>query len=99
MRHRIENSLQITCEDVDLTTISNIEFYVRQPGFFREYRPEVVSAKEMLVHIPFEDAMELRPSDAMLQFAYTDSNGVPRATEIEEIPVSALLKEAGYDPV
>lgn len=99
MRTRIKNALHITCEDVDLTTVSKIEFYIKQPGFFAQYTPEVLSANEMLVEIPFEDAMKLRPGQTKLQFAFTDENGVPRATEIEHREAGDLLKEAGYDPI
>ena len=99
MKRRIKNSLSIICDDVDLNTVSNIEFYVRQGRFFRQYIPEVVSAHEMLVQIPFEDAKQLTTVPVRLQFAFTDAGGNPRSTEIEEMPVGELLKEAGYDPV
>lgn len=99
MKAKMQNSLHITCEDVDLTTISNIEFYVRQGQFFRQYTPEVVSADEMLVQIPFEDAMQLSMAGIRLQFAFTDADGNPRATEIETARAGDLLKEAGYDPI
>ena len=99
MRTRIKNALHITCEDVDLTAVSKIEFYVKQSGFFRQYSPEVVSPNEMLVEIPFEDAMKLRPNQVKLQFAFTDENGTPQATDIVSYEVADLLKEAGYDPI
>ena len=99
MRKRIRNALHITCDDVDMTTVSDIEFYVRQIRFFRQYTPEVLSPREMLVEIPFEDAMELESGNVRLQFAFTDADGNPRATEIETWPTCDLLKEAGYDPI
>ena len=99
MKRCIENCLQITCEDVDLKTVSNIEFYLKQGRFFRQYEPEVVSEHEMLVHIPLKDAKQLTQADVKLQFAYTDVNGIPRATEPETVTVGEFLKEAGYDPV
>ena len=99
MRKRIENALQITCEDVDLTKVSQIEFYIRQGKVFLEYAPVVVSEHEMLVEVPFADAMRLTDARVQLQFAFTDENGVPQATEIETRPVGDLLKEAGYDPI
>lgn len=98
MRRRIENNILITCEDVDLTAVSNIEFYVKQSLFFRQYTPEVISATEMLVTIPFEDAKLLKPGPVSLQFAFTES-GTPRASEVVQMAVSDLLKEAGYDPL
>ena len=99
MKVKMRNNLLVTCEDVDLTTVSNIEFYVRQGQFFRQYAPEVVAAHEMLVVIPFEDAMELSTVGVSLQFAFTDADGNPRATKVELIPAGELLKEAGYDPI
>lgn len=98
MRTRIKNALLITCEDVDLTTVSDIEFYIRQLGLFLQYTPVVVSANELLVEIPFEDAMRLRKGEVRLQFAFTDASGTPRATDVVNHEVADLLKEAGYDP-
>lgn len=99
MRNKIQNQLLITCLDVDLTTVANIEFYVRQAGWFRKYQPNVIDSDQMVVIIPFEDARNLVPGKVKLQFAFTDAEGNPRATEVEEIPVDELLKEAGYDPL
>lgn len=99
MKRRMKNYLWISCDDVDLTTVTNIEFYLKQDGLFFQYTPEVLSASEMIVEIPVEDALKLSASDVKLQFAYTDESGTPRATEIERICVGDLLKEAGYDPI
>ena len=99
MRGNIKNHLRITCEDVDLTTISTIEFYVKQSGFFGCYTPIVVSPTEMVVVIPLEDAKKLCPGNVKLQFAFTDAEGNPDASEIVAVKVNNLLKEVGYDPV
>ena len=99
MRERIRNELHIEVDGVDLTTVRNIEFYVRQGKcFFRTYPAFVVSPSEMTVSIPFEDAMQLTSSMASLQFAFVDANGTPRASEPAAEPVGILLKKAGYDP-
>ena len=99
MRERIRNELHIEVEGVDLTTVRNIEFYVRQGKcFFRTYPAIVVSPSEMTVSIPFEDAMQLTSGMASLQFAFVDANGTPRASEPAAEPVEILLKKAGYDP-
>lgn len=99
MRERIRNELHIEVEGVDLTTVRNIEFYVRQGKcFFETYPVSVVSATEMVVSIPFEDAMRLTSSMASLQFAFVDANGTPRASEVAAEPVNVLLKKAGYAP-
>ena len=100
MRERIRNELHIEVEGVDLTTVRNIEFYVRQGKcFFRTYPAIVVSPTEMTVSIPFEDAMQLTSSSmVLLQFAFVDVNGTPRASEPAAESVGVLLKKAGYDP-
>ena len=99
MRKKIKNTLKITCTDIDLTTLKNIEFYVRQLNFFGSYVPFVISANEMAVVIPFEDAKKLRNGNVELQFAFTDADGNHDASEIVNSTVGNLLKEVGYDPV
>ena len=99
MREKIENQLKITCEDINLTEISNIEFYVKQFVFFGCYKPTVISPTEMTVTIPFEDAKKLKDGTAELQFAFKDENGNPKASEVVVIKVGDLLKEVGYDPI
>ena len=99
MTEKIENLIKVTCDEVDLTTITNIEFYVSQITFFETYEPIVVSPSEMVVKIPFEDAMRLTDGDVSLQFAFTDADGNHRASDIVKTNVSRLLKEDGYDPI
>lgn len=99
MREKIENLLKITCEDIDLTTLTNIEFYVKQLRFFGCYTPIVISPTEMAVKIPLSDAKKLVTGDVKLQFAFTDENGNPDASEVIEVKVKDLLKEVGYDPI
>lgn len=97
MREKIQNQLVIECTGIDLTTVTDIEFYVKQSEFFGRYVPEVVSPSEMVVVIPFADARRLRAGEVQLQFAFVDENGVPRASENVTETVGVLLKEAGYD--
>jgi hypothetical protein len=99
MRENIENLLKVTCEDIDLTTITDIEFYVKQSRFFGCYTPHVVSANEMIVKIPFEDAKKMVDGEAKLQFAFRDAEGNPRASNIVTKTVGELLKEMGYAPI
>lgn len=96
MRRRIENRIVIDCKGVDLTKVSNLEFYVKQRDFFFQYTPEVISASQMVVVIPLNDAKTLAAQRATIQLAYTDENGNPFASEISSILVGDLLKEAGY---
>lgn len=99
MREKIENLLKVICEDIDLTTLTDIEFYVRQPRFFGCYKPHVVSPTEMVVKIPFEDAKKMVDGEVRLQFAFTDAEGNPRASEPVTETVGELLKEMGYAPI
>lgn len=99
MRQRMKNYLSIAVNGVDLTTVSNIEFYLRQASLFFQYTPKVVSAEEMLVEIPYEDAMKLTSGECRIQFAYTDISGTPLATDVKNVSVGTLLKEAGYASV
>ena len=99
MREKIENRLKITCDDVDLTTLTNIEFYVKQLKFFGCYTPRVISSSEMLVVIPLEDAKKLKDGEAELQFAFTNADGNPDASNVRKVNVGELLKEVGYGSV
>ena len=99
MREKIKNQLKITCTDVDLTTVSDIEFYVKQLKFFGDYTPVVLSPTEMVVTIPFEDAKKLKKGEVELQFCFTDADGTPRASNLLTHGVGELLKESGYDPI
>lgn len=99
MKQRMDNYLEIVCDDVNFFEVSNIEFYVRQGAFFRQYAPHAVQEHALVIKIPFEDAMELDASFVRLQFAYLDADGTPRASEVQSVSAGALLKEAGYDPL
>ena len=94
---KVKNTLSITVDGAEFLTARNIEFYVRQGSTFFEYIPEVISDTEIVVTIPYEDAMKLSSFDVYLQLAYTDSNGNVVVTEKSACTVSVFLKEAGYD--
>ena len=99
MRQKITNKLHLAVEGADLTGATHLEVYVRQGlRTFFQYTPEVLSSAELLVTIPYEDAMRLMGSACQLQLAFTDANGNPQATEPKEVSVGVLLKEMGYDP-
>lgn len=99
MREKIENLLKVTCEDIDLKTLTNVEFYVKQAKFFGCYTPHVISPTEMTVKIPFADAKKLTSGKVELQFAFTDAEGNHRASDVVEETVNRLLREVGYDPI
>lgn len=98
MRQRIENYLSVTVEGVDLTTVQDPVFWVKQSNVFLEYVPEVADSGTMLVHMPKEDAVKLREGKVDVQFAFTTQDGRPLASDIAKVSVERLLKEAGYGP-
>lgn len=84
-------------EGTDLTKVTKPEFYVKQACNFFQYTPTVIDETHLLVKIPKEDAMRLRPGTVKLQFAATDGDGNPITVETVEKTVAEFLKEAGYD--
>ena len=99
MRERIKNTLHVEVEGIDLTTVRDIELYVRQGrGFRAMYRPQVLSATELLLVIPYEDAMQLSNGASELQLAFVDAGGTPRASEPTSEDVGRLIWEEGYAP-
>lgn len=98
MRQRIENYLSVIVEGVDLNTVKDPVFWVKQFSVFLEYVPEIADGGTMLVHIPKEDAMRLCPGTAEIQFAFTAQDGRALASDIAKVSVERLLKEAGYGP-
>lgn len=94
---RIRNNLTITCQDVNFLSASDIEVYVKQEGFFAAYTPTVLDATSMLVSIPLADAKRLSARHTVkIQFALTNTNGDPLASNVIELSVREFLKEAGY---
>ena len=99
MREKIQNTLKLTCTDLDLTTLKNIEFYVKQPNFFGLYTPFVISENEMTVTIPLADARRLSQGSVKMQFAFTYADGTPGASDVVAAEVDELLKGAGYGSI
>lgn len=97
MFQKIANALSVEVEGTDLTKASNLEFYVKQACQFFQYTPTVIDETHLLVKIPKEDAMRLRPGTVKMQFAATDGDGNPITVETVEKTVAEFLKEAGYD--
>ncbi len=98
MRQKIQNTFVVEVEGVDLKTVSNIEFYLRQKSVFFQYTPIVTESNEMMVTVPKKDADLLNANmPVRLQFAYTDENGNPQASDPTEVNVGVLLKDGGYD--
>lgn len=99
MRQLIANELELTNNEVDFTTSTNIEVWLRQLDLFFQYTPTVVSAHVMTVTIPFADAKQLQPGGAELQWALTDVHGKPVCFDPENITIGRLIKDEGYNPI
>ena len=97
MIQKIPNALSVEVTGVDLTKATKLEFYVRQACSWFQYTPIVVDETHLLVEIPYEDAMRLKPDKISMQLALTDGDGNARATEIVQDVAKRFLKEAGYD--
>lgn len=97
MRRRIRNVIQIEIDGATLEGASDLEFYVKQDhGVCRTYTPSISDATHIEVEIPLADAMQLQPTTASIQLAYTNLNGYPVATDILCVSVGELLKDDGY---
>ena len=98
MRQKIENTLCVEVEGVDLNGCTDIEFYVKQDKLFFQYKPIVCNSSVMTVIVPYEDAMKLRKAPVKVQVAFKDETGRPDSSAPRELPVGEFLKETGYDP-
>ena len=97
MRSKIENILNVSVSGVDLTALSDIQFYVRQGSVFFQYTPQIIDDSNMIITIPLADAKKLVPAvKAELQFAFTDGYGNSGASEITQMVVQDLIKKEGY---
>lgn len=99
MFQNIENRLTMEVEGVDLTTVINIEVYVKQNHRFFTYAPTVLSADTMTITVPMIHARSLSVGTVEMQFAFTYGGGAPGQSEVVEVPVERFLKEAGYEPI
>jgi hypothetical protein len=98
MRQRLENVLVFNTENVDLSTATKLEFYLKQRnGTFLEYVPEIIDNTSFRVTIPYEDAMELSEGTAEVQLALTTEGGSKIASNVRNIRIKRLIKAGGYD--
>lgn len=100
IRQKIDNTIRLSCREVNFLTSSNIEIYLRQNNRFFQYQPSsVLSRTELELTIPFNDAMKLTLGEARLQIALTDEDGNSIASDLIDIEIKELLKDTGYNPV
>lgn len=98
MRKLIANQIPIKCNDVDFTTSTDIEVYIRQGSNFFQYTPTVIDAHNIVVDMPFADAKTLEVGSVVLQWALTDSDGKPVSPDPIIIEVGDFIKSDGYNP-
>lgn len=102
MLQKIQSNLLLTVKDsdggdVDFSKATNILFGIRQrPSLYLEY-PGVLVDGQLLVAIPFEDAMKLAVTTTKVQLFWTSADGRKHATAVSTISVEELIREAGYD--
>lgn len=102
MLQKIQSNLLLTVKnsdgsDMDFSKATNILFGIRQqPSLYLEF-PGVWVNGQLLVQIPFEDAMKLAVTATKVQLFWTDENGQKHATAASAISVEELIREAGYD--
>lgn len=98
MKQKIQNQLHISVsETCELTKATDIELYVRQDDKLWIYNPIILSDSDMLVDIPYEDAMEFRLGYvAKIQLVFKDSSNVSHASEVLKTTIGELLNEEGY---
>ena len=102
MFQRMRSAVPITVDGVDLTTVTDIEVELVQEStgvemLFTGSDVVVGGSSELTVMIPKDVGMQLEvsPLRGQIMFTHNDS-GLPDATKPFTIPVSELIKEAGY---
>ena len=98
MRRGIRNYISVRVKDMDLTTCSNLKFYVEQDGTTFDYSGTINydDTEVMRVEIPKEEAVMLSKGLAQVQVALTDAGGVPRSHDPIRINIGDFLEETGY---
>lgn len=98
MFQKIKNMVYVNVEGTELTTLTKLEFYVRQGPLNFQYVPTVINDSEMVVEVPKADADKLKFEEPVtLQFCGTAPNGFPVTCEPVKKRVNEFLKPEGYD--
>lgn len=94
----MRNVLAIEIVGMDLTTCSNLKFYVRQNGTTYSYNgtADANDHSVMNVEIPKSDTQKFTNTYAQVQVALTDANGIPRSHEPVTIKMGDFLEVTGY---
>lgn len=97
LTQRIKNVFTITVDGAELTKARNIRIYIGQHELLLKYTAEVIDDTHILVTIPYEDAMKLKPHDVCIQLVFTDNNNNVIKLEQQHVPTGAFLDKEGYD--
>lgn len=98
MKQKMRNTLCIYIYGIDLTKCSNIKFYMQQDSSeFPEYNGIAYSKNQLIVEIPYDDAMKLSCGTVEAQVCMQDEFGNSRATNVMTIPVEELIAKNGYN--
>lgn len=101
MFQRMRGVISIDVEEVDMTTVTDIEVKLIQEDtgvemLFTGGSVSVISETTVQVEIPKATAMQLEVSPMRGQIMFTREDGYPDATKPFTVPVSELIKEDGY---
>lgn len=101
MIQRMRNLVVITVEDIDLTTVTDIEVELIQEStgverLFSGGEVVVVDDSKLSIDLPKDFCMQLDVEPLRAQVMFTRDTGLPDATKPFAVPVRELLKEAGY---
>lgn len=99
MIEKIPQSIEVeleTTEQIDLTSATDVRFYIWQNIKFIDLPATVMEAKKVQVAIPYADAMRLSKGYCSIQVVFTEPDGTARATETLKILVGELLNPEGY---
>lgn len=101
MFQRMRSLIAVDVDGIDLTTVTDIEVQLIQEDTGVELllsgdEVTVVSETQVSFGIPKSVGMQLEAAPIRAQIMFTRDTGLPDATKPFNIPVSELIKEAGY---
>lgn len=97
LTQKMPNTLLIEVINLNLLEITEPVVILTQPGVFHVRKvPEILKEDLMVIRLTYDEAMQLKPRDCKLQFAWT-LNGLPDASDPQFISVREFIDEVGYN--
>ena len=96
MKQKMRNTLCIYIYGIDLTKCSNFEFCLEQDNIQLNYDAVAHTSNQLVVEIPYDDAMKLEKGCARCQAYMQDEYGNSRATNVMTLQVEELIAKDGY---